>query len=86
MRRSEEVENDLNRVECSERNLYEEGIPVAHRAVPEAWKLKGLELAALVALRADESGILVNILEKVEAVSLIVMETAYDVYRIEMGR
>ena len=53
MRRSEEVENDLNRVECSERNLYEEGIPVAHRAVPEAWKLKGLELAALVALRAS---------------------------------
>ena len=86
MRRPEEVENDLHRVECSKRDLYEEGVPVAHRAVPEAWKLKGLELAALVALRADESCVLVNILEKVEVVSLIVMETAYDVYRIEMGR
>ena len=86
MRRPEEVENDLHRVECRERNLYEEGVPVAHRTVPETWKLKGLELAALVALRADESCILVNILEKVEAVSLIVMEAANDVYRIEMGR
>ena len=86
MRRSEEVENDLHWVECSERNLYEEGVPVAHRAVPETRKLKSLELAALIALRADESCIFIYILEKVETVSLIVMEAAYDVYRIEMSR
>ena len=85
MCRSEEVENDLHRVEGCERNLNEESVPVAHRTVPETWKLESLELASLITLRADESGILVNILEEVEALALIVMETAYDIYWIEVG-
>jgi hypothetical protein len=85
MCRSEEVKNNLHRVEGFERNLNEEGVPVAHRTVPETRKFKSLELASLVALRADESCILVNILEKVEALSLIIVETAYDIYRIEVG-
>ena len=84
VRWTEEVEDNLNRVECLERNLYAEGVPVAHRTVPETWKLESLELTALVALRADESCILVNILEEVEAVALIVMEAAYDVNRVEV--
>ena len=84
MCRTEEVKNDLDRVECSERNLNEESVPVAHRTVPETWELKSLEFASLIALRADESSILIHILQKVEALALIVMETAYDVYRIEV--
>ena len=56
MCRSEEVEDNLHRVECSERNLNEE-------CVPETWELEGLEFA-----------------------SLIVVETAYDVNRIEVCR
>ena len=47
---SEKVENDFHRVECSERNLNEESVPVAHRTVPEAWKLESLEFATLIAL------------------------------------
>ena len=86
MCRSEEVENDLHRVECSQRNFHKESVPVAHCSVPESRKLESLELASLIALGTDESRILVNILEKIEALSLIVMEAAYDVYRIEMGR
>ena len=82
---SEKVKNNLYRIECSERNLYEESIPVAHGTVPEAWKLESLELTALIALRADESCILVNILEEIEALSLIVMKAAYDVNRVEVG-
>ena len=85
MCRTEEVKNDLDRVECSERNLNEESVPVAHRTVPETWELKSLEFASLIALRADESGILVNILEKIEALSLIVMEAANDIYRVEVS-
>lgn len=85
MRRTEKVKNDLDRVECSERNLNEESVPVAHRTVPETWELKSLEFASLIALRADESGILVNILEKIEALSLIVMEAAYDINRVEVS-
>jgi len=85
MRRTEEVKNDLDRVECSERNLNEKSVPVAHRTVPETWELKSLEFASLIALRADESCILVNILEKIEALSLIVMEAANDIYRVEVS-
>lgn len=85
MSRSEKIENDFHRVECCKRNFHEEGVPVAHCAVPEAWKLESLELAALVALRADESGILIHILEEVETFSLVVVEAAYDVYRIKVG-
>ena len=85
MRRSEKVKNDLYRVECSERNFYKECVPVAHSTVPEARKFKCLEFASLVALRADESSILIYILEKIEALSLVVVETAYDINWIEVG-
>ena len=47
---SEKIENDLYRVECSERNLDKECVPVAHGTVPEAWKLESLEFASLIAL------------------------------------
>ena len=82
---TEEVENHLNRVECLERNFHEEGVPLAHRTVPQTWKLKSLEFTALVTLRADESGILVNILEEIEALALVVVQTAYDIDRIEVS-
>ena len=81
---SEEVENNLHRVECCERNLYKKCVPVAHRTVPETRKLESLEFASLVALRADESSILIYILKKIEALSLIVMQTAYDIYWVEV--
>ena len=84
MSRSEKIKNNLHRIECCERNLNEESVPVAHRTVPETRKFESLQFAALIALRTDESGVLINILEKVEALSLIIMETAYDIYRIEV--
>ena len=84
MRRTEQVKNNLYRIECLKRNLYKECVPVAHRTVPEAWKFKSLEFTSLIALRADESGVVILILEEVEALSLIIMQTAYDIYRIEV--
>ena len=50
MCRTEEVENDLHRVECLKRNLHEEGVPLAHGTVPQTRKLESLEFAALIAL------------------------------------
>ena len=82
---TEEVKNYLHWVESLKRNFNEESVPVAHRTIPKTWQLKSLELAALVALRADESCILINILQEIEALSLIVVEAAYDVYRIEVS-
>jgi hypothetical protein len=85
MCRSEKIENDLYRVECSERDFHKESIPVAHGTVPKTWKLESLEFTSLVALRADESSILIHILKKVEALSLVVVEAANDIYRIEVS-
>ena len=85
MRSSQEIEDNLHRVECLKRNLNKKCIPIAHCTIPETWKFKCLEFAALITLRADEAGIFIYILEKVEAFTLIVMKTAYDIYRIEVG-
>ena len=86
MSRPEKVENNLHRIEGSERNLYEKGVPVAHGTVPETWEFESLEFASLITLGTDESRILIHILEEVETLSLIVVEAAYDVNRIEMCR
>lgn len=82
MCRSEKIENNLHRIESSERNLDKKGVPVAHRTIPETRKFQSLEFTTLIALRTDESCILINILQQIEALSLIVMETAYDIYWI----
>ena len=84
MSRSKKIKNNLHRIECCERNLNEESVPVAHRTVPESRKFKSLELAALIALRAYEAGILVHIFEEIEAFPLVIVEAAYDIYRIEV--
>ena len=85
MRRTEKVKNDLDRVECSERNLNEKSVPVAHGTIPEAREFESLEFAALITLRTYESCVLIHIFQKVETLSLIIMEAANDVNRIEMG-
>ena len=85
MCRTKQVKHDLYRVECLKRDLNEECIPIAHGTIPKTWKFKSLELTTLVALGADESSILINILEKVETFPIIVMETAHNVNRIEMS-
>ena len=85
MRRSEEIEDDLYRIECFERNLNEKSIPIAHRTIPKTWKLKSLKLTSLIALRAYESCIFVNILQKIEALAFVIVKAAHDINRIEMS-
>ena len=50
MSRTEKVEHNLYRIECLERNLNKECVPLAHRAISKTRKFKSLELAALIAL------------------------------------
>ena len=86
MCRTKKIENDLHWVEGLERDLNKECIPLAHRTIPKTRKLKSLEFTSLIALRRNEAGILVDILEEIETLSLLVMKTAYDIYRIEVSR
>ena len=85
MCRSEKVENHLHRIERSKRNFNEKSVPVAHSTVPQSRKLECLEFTSLIALGADESRILIHIFEKVEALTLVIVETAYDIHRIEVS-
>jgi len=48
--RAEEVVDGLDGVEGGEGNLYEDGVPVTHGAVPETGKFKGLELTPVLGL------------------------------------
>jgi hypothetical protein len=82
--RTKQVKDNLYRIECCERNFDKESVPIAHGTVPETRKLECLEFTSLIALRADESCILIYILEKIKALSLVVVETAYDIDRIEV--
>ena len=81
----EKVEDNFHWVECSKWNFYKECVPVAHRTVPETRKFKRLEFTALIALRAYESGILIYKLKEIETLTLVVMQTAYYIYRVEVS-
>ena len=78
MCRSEKIEHYFDWVEGLERDFHEEGVPVAHRAVPETRKFKSLEFTALIALGADETCILVDVFEEVELFSPVVLEAASE--------
>ena len=45
---AEQIVNSLHWIECAQRNLYEYGVPVAHRTIPETWQLQGLDRKSVV--------------------------------------
>ena len=60
MFRSKQVVDRLDRVESFDRHLYEDRIPVAHRAVPQSGQLKCLKLTPILTLLRDESRVTIN--------------------------
>ena len=66
MRRTEKIQDHLHGIEGLEGHFHEEGVPVAHRAVPQAREFEGLEFAALEALGADEAGFRIHMFQEVE--------------------
>ena len=47
---AEQIVHSLHWVEGAQRNLYEYGVPVAHRTIPETWQLECLEILTVLAL------------------------------------
>ena len=84
MCRTKQIQHDLDRIESLEGHFHEEGVPVAHRAVPQAGKFEGLEFTALEALGADEPGFRIHVLQEVELTSLVVAQAAHEVHGIEV--
>ena len=74
----------LDRVEGFDGDFDEDGVPVAHRAVPEAGQFEGFQFAAVFALLGDEAGILVYVIGQVEFLAFVILQGAHKVDGVEM--
>lgn len=82
---AQEVVDCLDRVECAERNVDEDGVPVAHGSIPESWEFECLEFFAVLALVGYESCLWVDVLGEVELLSLVVLDGADEVNGVEVS-
>ena len=82
---AEQIVHGLHWVECTQRNLYEYCIPVTHRTIPETRQLQGLQILTILALAGDETGRWIYELRKIEGISLIILGSADEIYRVEVS-
>ena len=82
---AKEVVDRLYGVECGGGDFDEDGVPVAHRAVPETGQLEGFEGVAVERFRRYEAGVVVDMLRQVEFTSFGIVKRADEVNRIEMS-
>ena len=82
---AEQIVHGLHWVECTERNLYEYCIPVAHRTIPETWQLECLQILTILTLAGDETGRWINELRKIEGIALIILGSADEIYWVEVS-
>ena len=82
---AEQIVHGLHWVEGAERNLYEYGVPVAHRTIPETWQLQGLEILTVLTLARDETGRWIYELRKIEGIALVILGSADEIYWVEVS-
>ena len=81
---AEQIVDGLHWVESAQRNLYEYGVPVAHRTIPETWQLQGLQVLTVLALARDETGGWIYELRKIEGIALVILGCANEIYWVEV--
>ena len=82
---AQEVVDRLDRVKGVDGHLDKDGIPVAHRAIPQAWQLQRLDVDAILTLDADKARLGIHKLTQIKLDTLVVLDVAHEVNRIEMG-
>ena len=82
---AEQIVHGLHWVEGAQRNLYEYGVPVAHRTIPETWQLECLEVLTVLALAGDETGRWIYELREIEGIALVILGSADEIYWIEVS-
>ena len=82
---AEQIIHGLHWIECTERNLYEYGVPVAHSTIPETRQLQGLQILTVLALAGDETGRWIYELRKIEGIALVILGSADEIYWVEMS-
>ena len=81
---AQEVIHGFYGIERAQRNFDKNGVPVAHRTIPQARQLKSLDGYATLRFLADESRVRVNKLPQVKLVSLVVLDITYQVNGVEV--
>ena len=81
---AEQIIHGLHRVEGAQRNLYEYGVPVAHRTIPETRQFECLQILTVLALAGDETGGWIYELRKIEGIALVILGSADEIYWIEV--
>lgn len=82
---SQQVIDGFNRIKGGQWHFNEDGVPVAHGSVPESGKLESFKFPTVLGLGRDESCGGVCEVRQVEGLSLIVLESTNEVYRVEVG-
>ena len=82
---TKQVIDGLNGIECSERNLNKDCVPIAHGTIPKSWQLKCLEFLAVLALALDESSGAIHEVGQIEGLTLVVLNGAYEVNGVEVS-
>ena len=82
---AEQIVHGLHRVEGAQRNLYEYGVPVAHRTIPETWQLECLQILTVLALAGDETGRWIYELREIEGIALVILGSADEIYWVEVS-
>ena len=81
---TQEVVHRLYWVEGFDWHFHKHGNPVAHRAVPQSWQLKCLDVNAIFRLHANQASVKVNKFLQIEFLALIVFQIAHQIPRIEV--
>ena len=82
---AEQIVHGLHWVEGAQRNLYEYGVPVAHRTIPETWQLECLEILTVLALAGYETGRWIHELRKIEGIALVILGCTNEIYWVEVS-
>jgi len=85
MGRVKPIKKRFDGIEVGARNFHEDGDPMRHASIPEAWPFQGFEGAALVGFHADEPGAGIHELKEVKWISLKISDSADQIDRVEMG-
>ena len=81
---AEKVVDGLYGIERFEGNFHEDGVPVAHCAVPKSGQLERLQFASVLALVRYEAGLRIYVVGQVEGLAAEVAQAANEVNGVEV--
>ena len=85
MYRAEEVVDCFDGVERGDRHFDENGVPVAHGAVPKSGEFERAEFAAVLRFFGDEACVGIDVFGQAEAVAVGVLSVADEIDGVEVS-